>query len=261
MPRQFSTQRRAHAPSRRGLLAILLLAFIVAGCGRGRAEPTPTPTPLPTATPMPTATPVPADGSTDAAPMPVVVIPSGFSVRTDTRLGYSLALPNGWTDIDLRSPRFRGMVDSIGLGGQVAPLLDYLDTPGGQAVGMVAMTDLAGMVFGGLPTAVNVTVLDAPGATADDVAGHVQALLGGGVLPGNMDVSAPTATTVNNLPAVQVTATGSLAPLGLDQSIFAQVTGLLANDKVYLLTLVTDEGKRAAKEAEFAQIVGTFRPE
>ena len=43
--------------------------------------------------------------------------------------------------------------------------------------------------------------------------------------------------------------------------IYAQVTGLLANDKVYLLSLVADEGKRSAKEEEFAQILGTFRPE
>ncbi|MEZ4584393.1 MAG: hypothetical protein R3A10_22640, partial [Caldilineaceae bacterium] len=118
-----------------------------------------------------------------------------------------------------------------------------------------------GMVFGGLPTAINVSVLDAPGTSAEDVAAQLERLLAGGVLPAEVTVTAPVVTTVNNLPAVQATATGSLASVGMDGRIYAQVTGLLANDKVYLLSLVADEGKRSAKEEEFAQILGTFRPE
>ena len=247
-------------------LVAAMLLFVLAGCGRGRAQPTPTPTPLPTSTPVPTATPAPAGDAGSATdgtpnPAPVVVIPDGFNPRTDARLGYSLALPGGWTDVDLRSPRFRSMLESVGVGGQVAPLLAYLDTPAGQSVGLVAMTDLAGMVFGGLPTVINVSVLDAPGASAEDVAAQLERLLAGGVLPAEVTVTAPVVTTVNNLPAVQATATGSLASVGMDGRIYAQVTGLLAHDKVYLLSLVADEGKRAAKEDEFAQILGTFRPE
>ncbi|MCB9159996.1 MAG: hypothetical protein H6644_09070 [Caldilineaceae bacterium] len=247
-------------------LVAAMLLFVLAGCGRGRAQPTPTPTPLPTSTPVPTATPAPAGDAGSATdgtpnPAPVVVIPDGFNPRTDARLGYSLALPGGWTDVDLRSPRFRSMLESVGVGGQVAPLLAYLDTPAGQSVGLVAMTDLAGMVFGGLPTAINVSVLDAPGASAEDVAAQLERLLAGGVLPAEVTVTAPVVTTVNNLPAVQATATGSLASVGMDGRIYAQVTGLLAHDKVYLLSLVADEGKRTAKEEEFAQILGTFRPE
>ncbi|MEZ4558329.1 MAG: hypothetical protein R2854_18180 [Caldilineaceae bacterium] len=137
------------------------------------------------------------------------------SIRAPARLGYSLALPRR---LDRRGPaqppRFRSMLDSVGVGGQVAPLLAYLDTPAGQSVGLVAMTDLAGMVFGGLPTAINVSVLDAPGASAEDVAAQLERLLAGGVLPAEVTVTAPVVTTVNNLPAVQATATGSLASSG-----------------------------------------------
>lgn len=267
---QTDCRTRPHMPARRTRMGVTLIAIVLmltlAACGRSRA--TPTPTPVPTATPLSTATPVPADSAPGAAGQaqpqatPVVTIPDGYSVRSDTRLGYSFALPRGWTDIDLRSPRFSSMADSIGMGEQLGPVLGFLDSPQGQAIGLVAMTDIAGMVFGGIPTLANVAVVDAPGAGPEDVARLVEQLVAGNsALFGDVTVAAPTVSTVNNLPAVQTTGSGSLAAVGMDARVFAKITALLANERVYILTLVTDEGNRDAKEAEFDQIIGTFRPE
>ena len=47
----------------------------------------------------------------------------------------------------------------------------------------------------------------------------------------------------------------------MNNELYAKVVGLIANDKVYVLTLATEAGNQAKKEATFDQIIGTFRPE
>jgi hypothetical protein len=47
----------------------------------------------------------------------------------------------------------------------------------------------------------------------------------------------------------------------MNASVYAKVVALIANDKVYILTLGAQLDQRAAKEPAFDQIVGTFRPE
>ncbi len=266
-----------HPRGRRALrlIATLLFALLVlTACGRSKqAPPTPTPPP-PTATPTPippTPTPVSADpaGGADAPdadatpiPTPEVTIPQGFTVQTDDARGYSLALPRGWTTLDLRSDKFQGLAGTFGLGEQLAPLNDFLDSPDGQAVGMVAATDLAGMMFGGAPTLLNVSIVDAPGATPASVIDALRSLLDSNAsLLGDVQIESLEPATINNLPAVTANLTADLSAYGLDRQLYVDVTGLIANDKVYVLTLATEAGKRADKAAEFAQIIGSFRPE
>ncbi len=150
----------------------------------------------------------------------------------------------------------------LGLDAQLAPLNDFLDSPEGDAVGVVAATDLAGVLFGGLPTILNVSVIDAPGATSESVMASLEdAINANGAMLGDVTIGALEATTVNNLPAVTADAVANLSSVGMDKELYAKVVGLIANDKVYVLTLATEAGNQAKKEATFDQIIGTFRPE
>jgi len=78
---------------------------------------------------------------------------------------------------------------------------------------------------------------------------------------GEVELGVVEATTINNLPAVRSTATANLASVGLDATLFAKVVGLIANDKIYVMTLVAPADQQAAKEPVFDQIIGSFRPE
>jgi len=223
-------------------------------------QPTPTPTPEPTPTPKPGETPIPATPT--PVPTPQVTIPQGFSAVMDETRGYSLAVPRGWTPLDLRSSQFQNMANTFGMGGQLGPLNDFLASPGGEALGVIYITDITAALFGGLPTALNVFVLDAPGYTPATAVGLIQGLIEANqAMLGDANIENVSECTVNNLPAVCATATANLANFGFNAELFAKVTGLIANDKVYILTLASPGDKRATREPEFDQIIGTFRPE
>lgn len=246
-------------------------AIVIAGCGGGTgagllAPPTPTFTPTPTATPTPSPTPVPAEaaaaGAATPVPTPQVTIPQGFTPVVDERLGYSFAVPRGWSELDLRGSQFQTLAGMFGMGDQITALNRFLDTPEGQMLGEIYVTDLTSAMFGGLPTLLAVVVADAPGYTAADARQLVEELLANNAsVLGNVRIDNLAATTVNNLPAVQGTATADLSQVGMNASAFAKVVALLANDQVYLMVLLAQENQRTAKEPIFDQIIGTFRPE
>lgn len=239
---------------------------IVGGFFAEPAPPTATPAPTPTNTPEPTATPKPGETPVPATPTsvptPQVTIPDGFTPVTDSELGYSLAVAKGYSPLDLRSAQFQQMANTFGAGAALAPLNDFLDSDQGKALGALYISDLSAALFGGLPTVMNVFVLDAPGytpATAVDlIKGMIEAnksMLGGA------NIENVSECTVNNMPAVCATATANLAQFGFNKDVFAKVVGILANDKIYVLTQVAPADKRADKEPIFDQIIGTFRPE
>ncbi len=193
-------------------------------------------------------------------PTPTVVIPSGFTVVTDSARGYSLALPRGYTTVDLRSAQFRNLANAVGMGGQMATLNEFLDSPAGQSVGILAASDLSGMIFGGLPTIAQVTVVNAKGASQDTAQASINSLLTGqGGFLSNPVIETMENVTINNLPGVRATVTGSLA--GANRAMVGKVVGLLANDKFFVLIQLTEASKKATKEPIFDQIIGTFRPE
>lgn len=221
-----------------------------------------------TATPSPTATRQPATATPRARPAvtatprptPIVVIPGGFTVQTDSARGYSLALPRGYTLLDLRSAQFRNLANAVGMGGQMTALNEFLDSPAGQSVGMLAASDLAGMIFGGLPTIAQVMVVDAKGASQDTAQVSINSLLTGqGGFLTNPVIETMENVTINNLPGVRATVTGSMA--GTNRAMAGKVVGLLANDKFFVLIQLTEATKRVTKEPVFDQIIGTFRPE
>jgi len=233
-------------------------------------QPTPTftPTPVPTPTPTPEPTPTPKPGETPLPPTPTpiptpqVTVPQGFAPVVDERLGYSLAVAPGFGAFDLRSPQLAQMAGMFGQGEAIAQLSTFLDTPEGQAVGVVYAADLMSAMFGGLPTVLNVAVIDAPGMTSDVLLTWLQGMIEANAsMLGGANIEDLSAATINNLPGVRGTASANLASVGMNASVFAKVVALIANDKVYVLTLVAPDNQRAAKEPQFDQIIGTFRPE
>lgn len=229
-----------------------------------QAVPAQQPTATATATATrraPTATPRarPTDTPT-AQPTPIVVIPNGFTKQTDSVRGYSLALPRGYTTLDLRSAQFRNLANAVGMGDRMSALTDFLDSPAGQVVGILAASDLAGMIFGGLPTIAQVMVVSAAGASQETAQVAMQSLLTGqGGFLSNPVIEKMENVTINNLPGVRATVTGNLA--GGNRPMAGKVVGLLANDKFYVLIQLAEASKWAAKEPIFDQIIGTFRPE
>jgi len=261
---------------------LLVLALVMAGCAGMPVDlsqlpflqqflpPTPTvaptPSPTPTNTPEPTNTPKPGETPLPATatpiPTPQVTIPSGFTPVKDDTLGYSFAVPSGWSELDLRSAQFQNLANTFGMGAQLQPLNDFLKSDAGKSLGKIYVTDLMSAMFGGLPTLMNVSVIDAPGATPDSVVTWLQGMIDANKASlGDVKIENLKTATVNGMPAVTGEATGSLASVGMNASVFGKVVALIANDKIYLLTLATQDTQRAAKEPAFDQIIGTFRPE
>ena len=78
---------------------------------------------------------------------------------------------------------------------------------------------------------------------------------------GNATIQSLDTATVNNLPAVRGAVTADLSSVGMNAQVFAKVVGLVANNKIYILTLVTQASNQPAKEPIFDQIIGSFRPQ
>ncbi|MEM7539175.1 MAG: trypsin-like peptidase domain-containing protein [Chloroflexota bacterium] len=218
------------------------------------AMSTPTPTSILTPTPTPTSVQTPTP-----IPTPEITIPDGFNVQTDNRLGYSFALPRGWTDLDLRSSQFQNMANTFGMGDRIGPLYEFLDSEEGQNVGIVVITDLTAAMFGGLPTWLNVSVIDVPDATPESAIGFVESQWESGTFS-DVEIRDLTPTLINNLPAVAGSATADLSNVGINAQLFTKVVALIANEKVYVMTLATEAARMAEKESVFEQIIGTFRP-
>ncbi len=258
--------------------AVLVVALALAGCAMpfempfdmpfGAPTATFTPSPVPTATPTPAPTNTPKAGETPVpatatpVPTPQVTVPDGYTPVTDAGRGYSLAVPRGWSELDLRSAQFQNMANTFGMGGQLGPLNDFLASPEGEALGVIYWTDLTAAMFGGLPTALNVFVLDAPGATPDSALTFIQDTIeANSSMLGGVQVNDLQTATINNMPAVRGNITADLSSVGMNAQVFGKVVGIIANDKIYILSLVTQASSRGDKEPVFDQIIGTFRPE
>ncbi|MBV7332563.1 SH3 domain-containing protein [Chloroflexi bacterium TSY] len=214
-----------------------------------------TPTPTPTAVP-PTLTATatkPAAVRATPTPVPERNVLADFTPVKDEKLGYSLAVPPGWVPFDLRSPQFQNMVNTFGLGDQLAPLNEFLDSPAGENLGMIYATDLVGVMFGGLPTALSVFVIpNAQGVTPDSLLDFVETNIEAySTVLGDVAIQELQVTTINNIPGVRGSAMVRLNQVGLETRSFIEVAGLITNDKVYILTLATQESNVDAKEAQF----------
>lgn len=261
-----------------GVAALLIVATVLAGCGGAIPDPStiplldqifapptatptptspPTPTPLPTPTPKPGETPLPPTAT--PVPTPQVTIPKGYTVIKDDRLGYSFALPRGWSELDLRGAQFRQLLNTVGQGAVIPQIDDFLKTPEGDMLGKIYMADLLNAMSGGLPSAIVVSVVPAPeGITPETGKALIEANLG--ALPG-AKAEGLEAATINGIPGIRGNLTANLAQVGFNATAFGKVVALLANDKLYVMALITQESNRGAKEPVFDQVIGSFRPE
>ncbi len=214
-------------------------------------EPTDTPEPEPTDTPAPTATP---------APEPKVSIPSGWSKVENDRLGYSFAVPRGWSVFDLQSGQLSQIMRFVSP--EAAQQVDdALTGPGGEYAGHLGV-QLA--IFSRPPIAAMAGVGIFPDLD-DDISSErlvewLEKQLESLPLPIPVEVQSLEAGTTNNLPSIQGVANADLASQGLFDAHIV-ITALRANDTAYILIVAVPENQVSNRQAEINAIVGTFRPE
>ena len=285
---RFSTAKSSYMV----VLIVLVAALALAGCNRRQqAEPTatsppPTDTPVPpTDTPVPptdTPTPVPPTDTpepeptdtpepepTDTpepeptatpAPEPKVSIPSGWATVKNDRLGYSFAVPRGWSVFDLQSGQLSQIMRFVSP--EAAQQVDdALTGPGGEYAGHLAV-QLA--IFSRPPIAAMAGVGIFPNLD-DDISSErlvewLEKQLEGLPLPIPVEVQSLEAGTTNNLPSISGVATADLASQGLFDAHIT-ITALRANDTAYILVVAVPQNQVQNRANEIKAIVGTFRPE
>lgn len=273
------------------VLIVLVAALALAGCNRRQAEPTatsvpPTDTPVPatdtpvpptdTPTPVPpTDTPVPEPEPTDTpepeptampeptatpAPEPKVSIPSGWAAVKNDRLGYSFAVPRGWSVFDLQSGQLSQIMRFVSPDA-AQQVDDALTGPGGEYAGHLGV-QLA--IFSRPPIAAMAGVGIFPNLD-DDISSEnlvewLEKQLESLPLPVPVEVKSLEAGTTNNLPSINGVATADLASQGLFKAHIV-ITALRANDTAYILVVAVPENQVQNRANEIKAIVGTFRPE
>ena len=288
LSRSYSAQ-----PSYMVVLIVLVAALALAGCNRRQAEPTatsvpptdtpvpptdtpvpPTDTPVPptdTPTPVPptdtpvpepepTDTPTPAPPTATPAPEPRVSIPNGWTKVENERLGYSFAVPRGWSVFDLQSGQLSQIMRFVSP--EAAQQVDEaLTGPGGENAGHLGI-QLA--IFSNPPIAAMTGVGIFPNLD-DDISSEslvewlteqLQSL----PLPVPVEVISLEAGTTNNLPSIHGVASADLASQGLFKAHIV-ITALRANDTAYILINAVPANQAQNRQGEIDLIVGTFRPE
>ena len=193
-----------------------------------------------------------------AAPTPVVTVPRGWSPVVNRRLGYSLAVPRGWSAFDLQSGQLSQIMRFIDPGA-AQEVDELLTSPGAENAGHVAI-ELA--IFSRPPISsflyAGIAPLDDDIPTENVVKWLSEVMESDELDP--VKVQGLKAGTTNNLPSIQGVATADLSSQGLFDA-HAAITVLRANDTAYVLVVVTQAKDVEAKQQQIDQIVGTFRPE
>ena len=268
------------------VLIVLVAALALAGCNRRQqaeptatsvpptdtpvpptdtptpVPPTDTPTPVPptdTPEPEPTDTPVPEPTATPA-PEPKVSIPNGWSKVENDRLGYSFAVPRGWSVFDLQSGQLSQIMRFVSPAA-AQQVDEALTGPGGEYAGHLGV-QLA--IFSNPPIAALAGVGIFPNLD-DDISSEslvewLEKQLESLPLPVPVNVQSLEAGTTNNLPSISGVATADLASQGLFNA-HVNITALRANDTAYILVVAVPENQASNRRAEIDLIVGTFRPE
>ena len=288
LSRSYSAQ-----PSYMVVLIVLVAALALAGCNRRQAEPTatsvpptdtpvpptdtpvpPTDTPVPptdTPTPVPptdtpvpepepTDTPTPAPPTATPAPEPRVSIPNGWTKVENERLGYSFAVPRGWSVFDLQSGQLSQIMRFVSP--EAAQQVDEaLTGPGGENAGHLGI-QLA--IFSNPPIAAMTGVGIFPNLD-DDISSEslvewLTEQLESLPLPVPVEVQSLEAGTTNNLPSIHGVASADLASQGLFKAHIV-ITALRANDTAYILINAVPANQAQNRQGEIDLIVGTFRPE
>ncbi len=271
-------------PSYMVVLIVLVAALALAGCNRRQAEPTATavpptdtpvpptdtpvpptdtPTPVPptdTPVPEPTDTPTPAPPTATPAPEPKVSIPNGWTKVENERLGYSFAVPRGWSVFDLQSGQLSQIMRFVSADA-AKQVDDALTGPGGENAGHLGI-QLA--IFSNPPIAAMTGVGIFPNLD-DDISSEslvewLTEQLESLPLPVPVEVKSLEAGTTNNLPSIKGVASADLASQGLFNAHIV-ITALRANDTAYILINAVPANQAQNRQGEIDLIIGTFRPE
>ena len=220
--------------------------------------PTDTPMPEPTDTPAATDTPVPPTAT--PAPIPKVSIPNGWSKVENERLGYSFAVPRGWSVFDLQSGQLSQIMRFVSADA-AKQVDDALTGPGGEYAGHLAI-QLA--IFSNPPIAALAGVGIYPNLddniSTESLVEWLTEQLESLPLPVPVEVQSLEAGTTNNLPSIQGVASADLASMGLFNAHIV-ITALRANDTAYILIVAVPDNQAKNRQQEINLIVGTFRPE
>ena len=187
-------------------------------------------------------------------------IPPGWKEIVDESLGYSLAVPSNWLTFDLQA----GGLDRISslLGGRAASqqLHQYLATPAGENLGIIAVEPDPGELFARppFPTFLNVSLTPLPAGLADDrwvamVEESISAL-------GEVRIEAVELATRNALPAIRAAAAYQLGGQGSGLTAYLDITIVRVDQMAYTLTIATRLSNALAKQPVFDHIVQSFRP-
>ena len=192
---------------------------------------------------------------------PVEKVLPDFQRIYDSRLGYSVAVPDGWHVIDLQRANQHPLWGTFS---KVYPVLakdleDVLASPGGENIGYLALElDLFPK-----PSVKTIALVGTTSLDDDMPAETVVQLLSSVIESFDMfPVGTPDFSigTTNDLPSIRGIVTADLRSQGLFNA-YTVVTALRANDTAYVLLVATEAKDVEAKQPLINQIVGTFRPE
>ena len=235
------------------------IGFATINCGHWTAvelKPTPTPTPSPTSTLNPANSSVQVPTSTPV-PNPIVTVPTGWSTIVNERLGYSFAVPRGWSTFDLQSGQLSQIMRFVSPAA-AQQVDDALTGPGGEYAGHLAV-ELA--VFSRPPIAAVAGVGAVPlddDIPSGSVVKWLEGMLGSDAMT-PLEVQSLEAGTTNNLPSIQGIVKADLRSQGLFNARVV-FTALRASDTAYILFVAVPDDQAQRRQQEINRIVGTFRP-
>ena len=194
------------------------------------------------------------------APVHTAQFPPGWKPVVDESLGYSLAVPANWLTFNLHA----GDLDLIAgmLGGRVASqqLRQYMATPAGENLGLLAVDPDPGELFARppFPTFLNVSVAQFPDGVTDDqwadlVKDAITAL-------GEARIESVRLGTLNDLPVVRAAAVYQLGGRGAGLTAHLDITIVRADQAAYTLLIATRLSNALAKRIVIHQIVQSFQP-
>ena len=193
-------------------------------------------------------------------PLSAAAIPPGWKELVDESLGYSLAVPANWLTFDLQSGELDRIASMIGGRAASQQLRNYMATPAGEDLGLLAVDPDPSELFARppFPTFLNVSVTQFPDGVTDDqwvalVEESISAL-------GESRIESVRLGTLNQLSTVRAAAVFQLGGRGAGLTAHLDIAILRADKAAYTLVIATRLSNALAKRIVIHQIVQSFRP-
>ena len=202
-----------------------------------------------------------SDGDAAQTDSALSAIPRFWKPLVDRRLGYSLEVPFNWLTFDLQSGDLERLAGLLGGEETVQQLRDYLATPAGENLGVVAVEQDPEALYEQpfFPMFLNVSVTPLAEEVNDEewvalVEASIAAL-------GQAQVESIALGTRNGLPVVRAKARVALGGPVNGLAAHIDLTVVRASGTAYTLTVATRPSAVGAKHLLIEQIVDSFRTE